>query len=342
MDCHMPGVDGYEATRRIRAAEAAEGRGVHVPIVAVTANAIRGDRELCIAAGMDAHLGKPFLRQDLHAILAPWLPQQQDSPVAVAREPIPEYELRRMFVADAQRLMDELGAALADGDHTAAVRAAHSLRSVSSHVEAAGLAQACSVLESQLRSGRANGQASALHGVRQQFNQAIAGFAGGPPTAAEMPGAAPGAASAETAPPVAESSPCALVVDDEPNDRFLIGRVLTGLGFRVEECDSGNEALNICRDHRPDLVVLDGILPGMDGVETCVALRAEKGLSGLPIIMVSGIQEESWRSRARAAGATAVVYKAVAARQLANDLGQAIAAVPGRGRAPGNPSALPG
>jgi CheY-like chemotaxis protein len=157
-----------------------------------------------------------------------------------------------------------------------------------------------------------------------------------------MPGAAPGAASAETPPPVAESSPCALVVDDEPNDRFLIGRVLTSLGFRVEECDSGNEALNICRDHRPDLVVLDGILPGMDGVETCVALRAEKGLSGLPIIMVSGIQEESWRSRARAAGATAVVYKAVAARQLANDLGQAIAAVPGRGRAPGNPSALPG
>jgi CheY-like chemotaxis protein len=72
MDCHMPEMDGFEATRRIREAEAERG-WPRVPIVAVTANAFRDDRDRSLAAGMDDHLAKPFRLEDLRERIAPFL-----------------------------------------------------------------------------------------------------------------------------------------------------------------------------------------------------------------------------------------------------------------------------
>jgi signal transduction histidine kinase/CheY-like chemotaxis protein len=79
MDCQMPVMDGFEATRRIRAAEHARGEGAaRIPIVALTANAIQGDRERCLAAGMDDYLAKPFSQASLISVLARWLPAQPE------------------------------------------------------------------------------------------------------------------------------------------------------------------------------------------------------------------------------------------------------------------------
>jgi signal transduction histidine kinase/ActR/RegA family two-component response regulator len=72
MDCQMPVMDGYEATHRLRERERLNG-GSRTPVIALTANALSGDVERCLAAGMDAHLAKPYTLQQLHATVAPWL-----------------------------------------------------------------------------------------------------------------------------------------------------------------------------------------------------------------------------------------------------------------------------
>ena len=88
MDCQMPEMDGYKATREIRAHEAACASTDHpahrLPIIALTAHAISGDRELCLAAGMDDYLPKPVAQEDLREALSKWMPVKAEDAEVVA------------------------------------------------------------------------------------------------------------------------------------------------------------------------------------------------------------------------------------------------------------------
>jgi CheY-like chemotaxis protein len=75
MDCQMPDLDGYQATRQIRERE---GATRHTPIVAMTAYAMRGDRERCLAAGMDDYYSKPVTGDDFIEMLERWGPRRDD------------------------------------------------------------------------------------------------------------------------------------------------------------------------------------------------------------------------------------------------------------------------
>ena len=72
MDCHMPQMDGYQATGAIRALEAGSGRA-RIPIIAVTANVMQGERDRCLAAGMDDYVSKPFRQADIASAMTRWV-----------------------------------------------------------------------------------------------------------------------------------------------------------------------------------------------------------------------------------------------------------------------------
>ncbi len=76
MDCQMPLMDGYETSQQIRRAEAAANDDKRIPIIALTANALQGDREKCLSAGMDDYLSKPFNRKQIQGILKIWSPAE--------------------------------------------------------------------------------------------------------------------------------------------------------------------------------------------------------------------------------------------------------------------------
>jgi CheY-like chemotaxis protein/HPt (histidine-containing phosphotransfer) domain-containing protein len=178
MDCHMPEMDGYEATRQIRAKEAAAG-APHVPIVALTANAMAQDREDCLNAGMDDHLSKPFSRTKLADMLNKWMPEGKAPPPSAAAAapangggPLDQAVLRQLselqdaddpdllarvvnlYVAESPKLVDKMRLAWAAADPLEMARAAHSLKSSSANVGAAGLAALCGHLQEAGQSGR--------------------------------------------------------------------------------------------------------------------------------------------------------------------------------------------
>jgi CheY-like chemotaxis protein len=84
MDCQMPEMDGFEATREIRRREQ---EGSRIPIVAMTANVMQGDRERCLAAGMDDYISKPITRDRLELVLERWVPAGAEPGRLAAREP---------------------------------------------------------------------------------------------------------------------------------------------------------------------------------------------------------------------------------------------------------------
>ena len=107
-----------------------------------------------------------------------------------------------------------------------------------------------------------------------------------------------------------------LVVDDHILNVKLLEAKLQVVGFTVDTAMNGEEALAKVAAERPNLVLLDVMMPGMDGYEVCRRLRANPATAGLPVIMVTALDKESDREAGMAAGAEEYLLKPFAPDQL--------------------------
>jgi two-component system sensor histidine kinase/response regulator len=159
MDCQMPVMDGFTATRHVRELERREGRGKRVPIIALTANVMTEDRENCIAAGMDAHLGKPLEPSQLADCLGRYLKESDaiaDVDLVALRELTGgdaefERELVETFISSGDQCLAEIVTALDASDLETIGKRAHALKGASANIHAHPLSAAASNLETAAR-----------------------------------------------------------------------------------------------------------------------------------------------------------------------------------------------
>jgi two-component system sensor histidine kinase/response regulator len=153
MDCQMPELDGYEATARIRAGERG---GTRLPVIAMTAHAMKGDRERCLAAGMDDYLSKPLRPEQLDAVLERRLGRPvalerliDDARMRTFRDQYPEIvdQLVDLFVQSTPPVLAELREALGAEDGERVRRAAHKLKGSCQNIGATFMATLCRSLE---------------------------------------------------------------------------------------------------------------------------------------------------------------------------------------------------
>lgn len=172
MDCQMPEMDGFEATMTLRRNESTR----HLPIIALTAFAMKGDRERCLEAGMDDYLSKPLRDNELEKVLNTWLSPESNNirdengyaaPLPAETEFLNQNVLDRMkivagnsfsplidtFITNSEKLIYQLHETLAAGDVKSLAIAAHSLKSSLAQMGAETLANTLKEIEESARTG---------------------------------------------------------------------------------------------------------------------------------------------------------------------------------------------
>ena len=211
MDCQMPVLDGFAATAAIRQHEASIGSGHHIPIIALTANAMEGDRNKCLEAGMDDYLSKPFSQEGLRTALQRWMVtkplEHQPAPQVLLRNKITPHAplgipvidesiwnnllamersgrpgalqtILSLYLSDSRRLLLEIRKAIHTGDVSRLNAWAHQLKSTSAQVGALAAAHHSGEIERLAREEQLDVAINLLEPLEQSVEMACRIFEG--------------------------------------------------------------------------------------------------------------------------------------------------------------------
>jgi diguanylate cyclase (GGDEF)-like protein len=317
MDCYMPVLDGFAATEAIRHLR---GHQRHLPVVAMTARVGKEDRQRCIEIGMDDILIKPLSFDALTHVFSKLLdgPKTVEAeadtstePASAAIDPIVIDRLRELV--GEQKLANIVNAVL-DGlpghlqklqtavdanDIRGIGDVAHRLFGSVAHVGAHELAAACRRLEDAARTDETDAVSRLVADV---MRLAL-------PVRMEL-----AASSAQSELDLGDDTndrPYVLVVDDERSARLSIVGILEKDGYQLAEAENGAQAVQLCRARMPDLILMDAMMPEMDGFDACKTILSLPAAAYPPVLIVTALHDDEAVARAFAVGATDFVPKPI-------------------------------
>ncbi|GMU46041.1 MAG: hypothetical protein AMXMBFR26_08230 [Porticoccaceae bacterium] len=319
MDCNMPVMDGYEATRRIRELE---GEGARkVPIIAMTAATGAEEQQRALDAGFTDFLHKPVRLDALNATLARWAagavapPPTAAAASARAEQPAAPYSVQAMqelhdsvgdityrmvesFLEDTPIYLDSLKAALLDNDARRVYEVAHALKGSASNFGAAPFLQTVTALEALGKAGDLAGSESLVAACGERF--------------AELRKALELYQRSETGQQTGTPHKHQLLIaDDDRTLRLAVRGTFAGEEFELIEAADGAQAVALCERSLPDIILMDAMMPDVNGFDACQRIRQLPGGADVPILMVTSLEDEDAIVRAFASGATDYLTKPI-------------------------------
>ena len=336
MDCNMPVMNGYDCTKQIRIYEGDQAGTL--PIIAMTANNSKNEEKICREVGMSDFLPKPLSLAGLREKLAVWYgnepvqDKEQDGDLgkeltsdteSQVKQPVAKYaslsydvkviaSLREAvgqvvssmisaFLEDTPIYIGKLKVALRENNARQVRDMAHTIKGSAANFGAVELVAASKVLEDgATQEDLSDGEqllkriSVAFDALQNDLKQEIC-------------------LDAETAkiPLKNGNSSNILVVDDDRTVRMALVDAFTRENYEVEEANNGMQALNICKRHMPDLVLMDAVMPELDGFDACQMIRELPHGSDIPVLMITALDDEQSIVRAFSSGATDYVSKPI-------------------------------
>ncbi len=334
MDCHMPEMNGFTASKLIRQYEDQQ-KLARTPIVALTADIRKGAEEECAEAGMDGYVSKPFSQKKLANLLSQWLlpveiEAESSSEISTIRSSELENildsnvlsELRtlsetsgrdilgksvRFFLQQTPEDVSELGRAMSGKDMEKLRTIAHSLKSSSANLGAMSFSKLCNQLEDSARESCVDRVSELIPAIEALLPRVLLELRQELDTNADSFFDD----STENKSLQVASLPGILIVDDDAGFRITTGEALKASGFNVREAESGEVALSMLEDALPDLVLLDAIMPGIDGFEVCRQMRNRPDTRAIPVMILTGLGDIESVNRAFESGASDFMVKPV-------------------------------